>query len=122
MENKKVQNSGITGTHGAYQINKEQKPFEELYAGLTKVKYDLDDLAQRVRHLEAENKAGVLGKKKYNNKMEKLTLGLGSVGVRHQELLTYPMSGYEVEEMTKMSAINREIMGMLTKLTTDMGV
>lgn len=123
MENVKTQNSGISGSHGLpYQINKKEMPFEKLYTELTKVKYDLDDLSQRVRHLEAENNAGNVGKKKYNNKLEKLSMGMGSVGVRHQDLLTYPMSGYEVEEMTKLSVINREIMGLLTKLTKELGV
>lgn len=122
MENNKVQNSGISGSHAMPEITFKEIPFEQLYTDLINVKRDLEDLGIRYRSLETEHSKGSIGKKKYNNKLEKLITGFGSVGVRHQTLTKYPMSGYEVSQMTDLSKINGDIMKMLAKLTAEMGL
>lgn len=122
MENMKTQNSGISGNHAMPEITFKEIPFEQLYTDLINVKRDLEDLGIRYRSLETEHSKGSIGKKKYNNKLEKLITGFGSVGVRHQTLTKYPMSGYEVPQMTDLSKINGDIMKMLAKLTAEMGL
>lgn len=124
MENNKAQNSDIADANAfdTYQPIKHRVvtpavPFQKLYADLTSLKFELDEMGVQYRYIENEYKLGSIGVKKYKKKIEKFMMSFSVLGLRHKQLLAHPMSSYEVDEITKLSEINRLILAELTRIT-----
>lgn len=119
MENNKAQNSSTYDTYQPieHHVVTPAVPFQKLYADLTSLKFELDEMGVQYRYIENEYKLGGIGVKKYKKKIDKFMMSFSVLGLRHKQLLAIPMSSYEVDEITKLSEINRLILAELTRIT-----